>query len=159
MANIIDKAKDKVSRGEEKARDVMTPNPETVRESATLQEVARVMKDSDVGVVPVCDNSKKVIGLVTDRDIVVRVIAEGKNPSNATVSEVMTKGVKTVREDDSVHKVFDLMSDEQVRRVPVVNEREELVGIIAQADLATRTNQDSKVGRTVEEISEGAPNN
>lgn len=159
MGNIIDKAKESLGRGNEKARDVMTPNPRTVSETTSLQEVARVMKDSDVGVVPVCDGGKKVIGLVTDRDIVVRVVAEGTNLSTAKASDVMSRGVKSVREDDSIHKVFDLMSDEQVRRVPVVNDRDELVGIIAQADLATKTNFDSKVGRTVEEISEGAPNN
>lgn len=155
----MDKAMDKTGRGGEKARDVMTPNPKTVMETASLEEVARVMKESDTGIVPVCDNSKKVIGLVTDRDIVVRVIAEGKNVTQEKVSSVMTKSVTTVREDDSVDKVFNLMSDEQVRRIPVVNERDEIVGIIAQADLATKVNKDKKLGQTVEEISEGRANN
>lgn len=159
MANIIDKAMNTMGRSGEKARDVMTPNPKTVMETASLEEVARVMKESDTGVVPVCDNSKKVIGLVTDRDIVVRVIAEGKNVTQERVSTVMTKSVRTVREDDPVDTVFNIMSNEQVRRVPVVNERDEIVGIIAQADLATKTNKDRKVGQTVEEISEGRPNN
>jgi CBS domain-containing protein len=153
-----DKSGDERSGGE-KARDVMTRNPTTVMETASLQDVARVMKESDTGVVPVCDDAKKVIGLVTDRDIVVRVIAEGKNVTQEKVSGVMTKGVKTVRENDSVDSVFRLMSDEQVRRVPVVNDQDEIVGIIAQADLATRLNKDRKLGQTVENISEGRANN
>ena len=77
-------------------RDVMTPNPRTVSDRDSVRDVARIMRDQDTGVVPVCDDSRKIIGLVTDRDIVVRLIADGKDPMNARVNEVMTKSVRKV---------------------------------------------------------------
>lgn len=136
-----------------KARDVMTPNPKTVHEGDSLQQVARLMKEMDAGVVPVTDTGNKIIGLVTDRDIVVRVVADGKNPADVNVSNVMSRDLHCVREDDSIDDVHRLMRDHQVRRIPVVNERDEIVGIVAQADIATRTGKDKKLGQTVEEIS------
>lgn len=135
------------------ARDVMTSNPTTVTNGDMLDRVAKLMKDEDTGVIPVCDQSKKIIGLVTDRDIVVRVVADGGDPKSTRVDQVMTTDLYTVREDDTLEKVFKIMSDQQVRRVPVVNERDEIVGIVAQADIATRTNRDREVGETVEDIS------
>jgi CBS domain-containing protein len=139
-------------------RDVMTANPTTVTDSDSVLDVARIMRDQDTGVVPVV-SGKKIIGLVTDRDIVVRVIAEGKEIKNARVSEVMTKQVRTVNEDASVREVLDMMSGAQIRRVPVVNRNNELVGIVSMKDIAVDTKQDNKVGKAVENISKGPANN
>src|SRR3990170_7577714 len=101
-------------------RDVMTPNPECVSEKDSIRDVARIMKDQDTGVVPVVDG-KKIIGLITDRDIVVRGLAEGKNLETSRVTDVMTKSVRSVREDASVNEALELMSNAEIRRVPVVN--------------------------------------
>lgn len=139
-------------------RDVMTPNPECVSERDSIRDVARIMKDQDTGVVPVVDG-KRIIGLITDRDIVVRGIAEGRDITNARVNELMTKGVRTVKEDTPLNQVLDLMSNAEVRRVPVVNGNDELVGIVSLGDIATLTNQDGRIGQAVENISEAPPNN
>jgi CBS domain-containing protein len=148
-------------RNSQPVRDVMTPNPVTVRESDSIRDAARIMARKDTGVVPVVDekDGKKVIGLITDRDIVVRLVAEGKECGNARVDEAMSKGVRAVKEDAPLSEVLELMSRAQVRRVPVVNGRDELVGIVSMGDISTATNQDEKVGKVVEEISSAAPNN
>ena len=116
------------------------------------------MRDQNAGVVPVVDD-KKVVGLVTDRDIVVRSIADGKDPNKVRVSEVMSKNIHTVKEDTAVSQALDLMSKSDIRRLPVVNQNHELVGIVSIGDLAAKTNQDEKIGKTVEHISQAAPNN
>lgn len=139
-------------------RDVMTPNPECVSEKDNIREVARIMKDQDTGVVPVVDG-KRIIGLITDRDIVVRGLAEGKNLENVLVNELMTKSIRSVREDASLNDVLEMMGNAEIRRVPVVNSNDELVGIVSLGDIASQGNQDGKVGRTVENISEAPPNN
>ncbi|HVT02025.1 MAG TPA: CBS domain-containing protein [Thermoanaerobaculia bacterium] len=138
----------------EKVRDVMTPNPQTVTEKESLQVAAKTMLDEDCGSLPVVDQHRKVIGMVTDRDIVIRVVAQGRNPAQSTVSDAMTKSAFSVHEEDSLDRVFDLMSEKQVRRLPVVNQKEEIVGIIAQADLATEGDQRKRLAKTVEEISQ-----
>lgn len=138
--------------------DVMTSNPRTVTGKDSVLDAARIMRDTDTGVVPVV-NGKKIIGLVTDRDIVVRAIADGKDLNTCRIDEVMSSSVHSVRDDASVREVFDLMSSAQIRRVPVVNASHELVGIVSMKDIATETNQESKLGRTVEEISKGPANN
>jgi CBS domain-containing protein len=139
-------------------REVMTPNPHTVTQKDSIADAARIMAREDTGVVPVVDGLT-IVGLITDRDIVVRLIAEGRDTSGATVNEAMTKSVRTVKEDTPVSEVMELMSSAQVRRVPVVNNSNELVGIVSLADLATETRSDNKVGQTVENISEGKGNN
>lgn len=144
--------------GSRHVRDVMTPNPECVSEKDSIRDVARIMKDQDTGVVPVVDG-RRIIGLITDRDIVVRGLAEGKNLENVRVNELMTKSVRSVREDASVNEALELMSNAEIRRVPVVNGNNELVGIVSLGDIASQGNQDGKVGRAVESISEAPPNN
>jgi CBS domain-containing protein len=139
-------------------RDVMTPNPECVSEKDSLRDVARIMKEQDTGVVPVVDG-RKIIGLVTDRDIVVRGLAEGKNLENTRVNDIMTRSVRSVREDASLNEVLEMMGRAEIRRVPVVNSNDELVGIVSLGDIASQGNQDGKVGRAVEDISEAPPNN
>jgi CBS domain-containing protein len=148
----------KSGTGSQHVRDFMTPDPECVSERDSIRDVARIMKDEDTGVVPVVDG-KKVIGLITDRDIVVRGIAAGRDLENLRVNELMTKHVRSVREDTPVNEVLDLMANAEIRRVPVVNGQQELVGIVSIGDISANANQTGKVGKTIEEISEAPPNN
>jgi CBS domain-containing protein len=141
-----------------RVRDVMTPNPETVTQNDDVRDAARIMKDQDTGVVPVVDG-KKIVGMITDRDIVVRCVAEGKNPLDAKVHDVMTKSVRKVQEDATINEVLTMMSSAEIRRLPVVNRSDEIVGIISMGDIAAETNEDGKVGKTVEKISQAPPNN
>jgi CBS domain-containing protein len=147
-----------MAKDSRKVRDIMTPNPETVTEQNSVRDAARIMKQRDTGIVPVV-NGKKIIGLITDRDIVVRLIAEGKDCATARVNEVMTKGVKSVSEDASIDDVLRVMKGSEIRRVPVVNKNDEIVGIVSIGDLAVETNEDNKVGKAIEDISEARPNN
>lgn len=147
----------KAGSGSRQVSDFMTPNPECVSEKDSIRDVARIMKDQDTGVVPVVDG-KRIIGLITDRDIVVRGIAEGKDLANVNVKELMTKSVRSVREDQTVNEVLELMGNAEIRRVPVVNTRDEIVGILSIGDIA-KDNQDGKVGQALESISEAPPNN
>ncbi len=147
----------KSDSGSRQVRDLMTANPECVSEKDSIRDVARIMKDKDTGVVPVVDG-KKVIGLITDRDIVVRGIAEGRTLEDLRVNELMTRSVRTVRDDADLNDVLRTMGSAEVRRVPVVNSNDELVGIVSIGDLATNTNQTEKIGKAVEEISEAPPN-
>src|SRR5437667_6311887 len=109
-----------MAQNERKVRDIMTTDPVVVSEKDSIREGARIMAREDTGVVPVVEG-KTIIGMITDRDIVVRLVAEGKDPSNARVTEAMTKNVSAVKEDSTVSEVLDVMSRAQVRRVPVVN--------------------------------------
>ena len=137
-----------------KARDIMTANPQVVTPADSVSKAAEIMRDADVGVVPVVEDqgSMRLAGVVTDRDIAIRVVAEGRNGETST-REVMSSGLATVGPDDDISSVLDLMKAEQVRRIPVV-EGDRLVGIIAQADVATDLGNDKKTGEVVEKISE-----
>ncbi|HUJ15172.1 MAG TPA: CBS domain-containing protein [Thermoanaerobaculia bacterium] len=139
-------------------RDVMTANPECVSERDSIREVARIMKREDTGVVPVVDG-RKIIGMITDRDIVVRLVAEGKDPANAKVNEAMTKNVRSIREDSTVSDALQVMRSAEIRRVPVVNDRNEIVGIVSMRDIAIETREAGPIGKTVEDISQARPNN
>ena len=141
-----------------RVRDVMTPNPASVSEKDSIKRVAEIMRREDAGVVPVVDG-RKIIGIITDRDIVVRLVAEGKDPASAKVNEAMSKKVSTVKEDTPINEVLQLMSREQIRRVPVTNSNNELIGIVSIGDIASDEKETVKVGRTVEDISEAPPNN
>lgn len=139
------------------AREIMTENPECVTPQDDLARAARIMRDRDVGIVPVVEGNDgmRLLGVVTDRDIAVRHVAEGHGP-DCRVDEAMSrKDLAVARPDDDVDNVMRQMRDRQVRRIPVVEDGR-LVGIIAQADLAVDYSQDSEVGRTVERISEPA---
>lgn len=121
-----------------RARDIMTGNPEAVTPDTTLQEVARRMRDLDVGIIPVISDLESALlqGVVTDRDIAVRAVAEGRDMRETTVAEVMTHGVEVAREGAEIPELFAIMKRDRVRRVPIVDEAGRLVGIVAQADLA-----------------------
>lgn len=146
-------------RNSRHVREVMTPNPECVSEDARVQDAARIMKEQDTGVVPVIDSNKKIVGLITDRDIVVRGLADGKDCANMSVRELMTKQVRSVREDEPIDKVLTMMSSAEVRRMPVVNSKDEIVGIVSLGDIAVETNSDGRVGKAIEDISQAPPNN
>ena len=118
------------------ARDVMTPNPACCSPNATLDAVAKLMVENDCGEIPIVDASDRPIGVVTDRDIVCRAVAEGKNPTGHTAETVMSKPVITVRADTPVDEVVATMQRHQIRRVPVVDDGGCCTGIIAQADIA-----------------------
>ena len=138
-----------------RASEIMTANPQTVSPSDSVQQAARIMRDSDVGIVPVVDASgdRRLRGVITDRDIAVRCVAEGKDIS-CRVGDMMSGDLVTVRPDDDVNQVMERMKSEQVRRIPVVDDNNCLVGIIAQADLALEGGNDRAVGDVVEKISE-----
>ena len=135
-----------------KIRDVMTPNPRTVSPKDTIQAVARVMQAEDTGAVPIV-NDGHVLAVVTDRDIVVRVVAEGGSLSTP-VGEIATKNVVTVTPDMSTSEAGELMSEHQIRRLPVV-ENDRIVGIVSIGDLAVKEGKDSRWGDTLQSISEG----
>jgi CBS domain-containing protein len=140
------------------ASDVMTANPATVSAKDNLRDAARIMASQDTGVVPVVDG-RKIVGMVTDRDIVVRLVAEGKDTATARVDQCMSRTVRSVKDDASVADVLSLMSRAQIRRVPVVNASDELVGIISIGDISTETHQDDRVGKAIGQISEAPANN
>jgi CBS domain-containing protein len=144
-----------------RAAELMTEDPEAVTPDTPLADVARKMRDLDVGIIPVVESesSRRLRGVITDRDIAVRAVAEGKD-GKAKVSDCMTSEVETVNKNDSVRQVIDLMQREQVRRVPVTDREGRLVGIIAQADLsvdwATTHRRRHQMEETLERISEPA---
>lgn len=137
-----------------RCRDIMTRELRTATRDMTLQQVAQLMRDGDMGSIPVVE-SGKLVGIVTDRDIVVRSIADGKDASSP-VSESMTTEIFSVRPDDFVFEAIRLMGDKQVRRVPVVKEDGELAGIIAIADIALEMEDERELAETLEEISSGS---
>ena len=133
-------------------RDVMTLNPRTVTPNDSIQNAARIMRDEDTGAVPVVDNGR-AIGMVTHRDIVVRAVADGSQ-LNRPVSEIVTSALITATPDMSTRDAARLMSEHQIRRLPVV-EGERLVGIVSLGDLAVKEAKDSRSGDTLQSISEG----
>ena len=132
--------------------DLMTQNPRTTTPDAGVIEAARIMRDDDVGLVPVVDGDR-LVGTVTDRDIAIRVVAEGRDPSSTTVGEIASKDLITIDPDQDLDEALRLMARHQVRRLPVVEEDGRLVGIVAQADVA-RHGDDSQTGQVVEQISQ-----
>lgn len=137
-------------------RDVMTKNPSCVTPVATIREAARVMQRENVGIIPVVEESesRRLLGVVTDRDIAIRVVAEGRD-GGTRVSEVMSSSrIKTCTPDDSVDDAMSAMADEQIRRIPIVDERGALVGILAQADIVRKTQDGASAERTIRQISE-----
>lgn len=136
-----------------KVQDVMTRDPRCVTPETSAREAAQVMKDEDVGIVPVVEG-ERLVGVVTDRDLALRVVADGRD-SSATVRDVMSSGrIATCRPDEDLDRVMETMAKEQVRRIPIVDERGSLVGIVAQADVVLKAKDDRKAEKTVEQISE-----
>ena len=134
------------------ARDVMTENPACCTPQTPLEQVAKLMVQHDCGEIPVIDADEQVVGVVTDRDIVCRVIAAGKNPLAYVAETCMSELVVTVRESASLADVLSTMEKHQIRRVPVVDESGRCIGMISQADLAW-TGQEREVAELVREVS------
>jgi CBS domain-containing protein len=133
-------------------RDVMTPNPRTVELSDTIQDAALIMRDEDTGAVPVVEDGR-VVGMVTDRDIVIRAIADGD--FEATIDDIVTDDVVCATADMTTTQAEDLMSEHQIRRLPVVDEDENIIGILSLGDLAVKDGRDARTGDTLQNISEG----
>jgi CBS domain-containing protein len=133
-------------------KDVMTSEPCTIDAGKSVAYAAKMMRDEDVGLAPIVEDDK-LIGMLTDRDIAIRVVAEGRNPDQVTVGEVASKQVLTIDPQQDLDEALRIMAKHQVRRLPVVEEDGRLVGIVAQADVA-REGDDKQTGALVEEISQ-----
>ncbi|MBA2564226.1 MAG: CBS domain-containing protein [Gemmatimonadetes bacterium] len=135
------------------AREIMTTSIKAVTKQSTLKNVAQIMKDENVGVVPVVDDDHKLQGLVTDRDLVVRAVAGDKALTELKIEDIMTDDVEAVTPDESVTDVVELMGGKQIRRVPVVDRDDRLVGIISMGDIANRADYDEQLQEALEKIS------
>jgi CBS domain-containing protein len=142
-----------------KISEIMTRNPRTVTPETSVSDAAQLMKEEDVGLIPVVEQAggaetrARLVGVITDRDIAIRHVAEGRS-SDSAVRDIMSGGVRTAGPDDSVESVLKLMGSEQVRRVPIVDERGSLVGVVSQADLVRKAGQSRQVEATVQQISQ-----
>jgi CBS domain-containing protein len=132
-------------------RDVMTSNPCSIDAEKSVAYAAKMMKEEDVGLAPIVEGDK-LVGMLTDRDIAIRVVAEGKNPDQTKVREVASNQVVTIDPQQDLDEALRIMAKHQVRRLPVVEEDGRLVGVVAQADIA-REGDDNRTGELVEEIS------
>ena len=133
------------------ARDVMTPDCECVGENETVIDAAKKLKQLNVGSMPICGEDNRLKGMLTDRDIVVKVLAEGRDPSSTTAGELGEGKPVTIGADDSIEEALKTMAEHKVRRLPVIDGHD-LVGIVAQADIARNVDED-QVGDLVESIS------
>jgi CBS domain-containing protein len=132
-------------------QEAMTPNPTTIEPSTPAQEAARTLKAEDVGALPIVEDGK-LVGVITDRDLAIRVLADGKS-TDTPVSEIASKDIVTIDPQQSLEEAARLMAEHQVRRLPVVEEDGKLVGILAQADVA-QSGHDTLTGETVQRISQ-----
>ncbi|MEV5297205.1 CBS domain-containing protein [Amycolatopsis methanolica] len=134
-----------------KAREIMTPEPECVRTSDTVLDAAKRMTDLQVGTMPICGEDNRLKGMLTDRDIVVKVLAEGKDPRAVSAGELAQGEAVTIGADDDAEEILRTMSQHQVRRLPVIDGHD-LVGIVAQADVA-RSLDEPKIGDLLQALS------
>ena len=134
------------------ARDLMTPDPTCVKEHQTLVDAARMMRDLDVGALPICGDDDRLKGMLTDRDIVVKCVADGGDPGSVTAGSLAEGKPLTIGADDDIREALEVMQEYQVRRLPVIDGHD-LVGIIAQADIARELSA-TETAETVAEISE-----
>ena len=132
-------------------RDIMTTNPRTIEPSTPIFEAARIMRDDNIGSLPITEGNQ-LWGTITDRDITIRAIAEGRDPTGTTVQEIASRDLVTVDPQQNLDEALRLMAQHQVRRLPVVEEDGKLIGIVAQADVA-QVGDDARTGETVQQIS------
>jgi CBS domain-containing protein len=139
-----------------KCNEVMTKNPFCCLPNDMVAKVAQLMKRENIGPIPVIENeqTQKLVGIVTDRDLALKIVAEGRDAKSTKVEAVMTRKVVTCRAEDDLQKALDAMSEHQLRRIPVVDNDNKILGIIAQADVATRVNQPEKTAELVKQISQ-----
>ncbi|MEX2264257.1 MAG: CBS domain-containing protein [Bryobacteraceae bacterium] len=137
-------------------KDIMTEDPVCCLPSDTASKCAQTMRDQDVGPVPIVEShaSKKLVGILTDRDLALKIVAEGRNPNSTKIEEIMTRDPITCLPHDDIESALDTMQTHQVRRVPIVDEEGIVVGIIAQADIAIRMEEPEKISEVVVEISQ-----
>lgn len=133
-------------------REVMTKQVDVISPDATVSEAARHMRDGDFGMIPVGEKDR-LVGAITDRDITVRAIAEGRDPQTCTVREAMSQGIDYCFEDVSLEEASQLMQEKQIRRLPVLNRDKQLVGIVAMADLATTSSGIRPAAEALSEVS------
>lgn len=133
-------------------RDIMTTDARCINEDASLTDAAAMMRDLDVGSLPICGNDDRLKGIITDRDIVIRCIAEGGDPTSKRVSELAQGALVTVGADDDIDAALDAMKAHQIRRLPVLEDKR-LVGIVSQADIARKLEAE-RTGRVVDAISQ-----
>ena len=136
-----------------KVNEIITHDPQVIRPETALIEAAQKMKSLDIGMLPVCDGDR-LVGVITDRDITVRGVAQGYDPKTARVQEVMTPEVIYCFDDEDVKDVAKKMEEKQVRRLPVLNREKRLVGIVSLGDLAVRTGKEKLAGEVLERVSE-----
>jgi CBS domain-containing protein len=134
-------------------RDVMTKDPACCNRDTALRDVARMMVDHDCGEIPVVEKDKRLVGVITDRDIVIRALAEGKDPLQLKAADCMSQSVVTIRPEASVEECAQLMKRNRVRRLPVVDQEGRCCGIVAQADLA-RKGSEQQAARVVQKVSQ-----
>ena len=134
----------------------MTKNPLCCLPEDLVTKAAKLMKSEHIGSIPVIENeqTKKLVGIVTDRDLTLRIVAEGLDAKSTKVETVMTRKMVTCHAEDDLQKALDAMAEHQLRRIPVVDGDNKIVGIIAQADVATRVDQPQKTAEMVKEISQ-----
>ena len=131
--------------------ELMTPNPRTIDQDKPVSDAAKMMRDEDVGLAPIVDGDK-LVGTVTDRDIAIRIVAEGKDPQTTKVMEIASRELITIDPQQDLDEAMKLMARHQVRRLPVVEEDGKLIGVVAQADIAQHASG-KKIGEVVEHIS------
>jgi CBS domain-containing protein len=137
---------------DQQIRDLMTENPSAIDADKPVAYAAKMMRDEDVGLAPIVQGDR-LVGTLTDRDIAIRVVAEGRDPESTTVREVASTDLVTIDPEQSLDEALRLMAQHQVRRLPVVEEDGRLVGVLAQADIA-RQGKDRETGQVVEQISQ-----
>ena len=142
----------------QKCNEVMTKNPVCCLPSDTVSKVAELMKSKDIGPIPIIDNeqTKKLVGILTDRDLALKIVADGRDPKSTKAEEVMTREIVTCLAEDDLQNALDAMSGHKLRRIPVVDNNNGIVGIIAQADVATRVDQPEKTAAVVRGISQSS---
>ncbi len=136
-------------------REIMTRNVITVTRETNVRTVAKMMRDDDLGTLPIVDSESKLIGIVTDRDIVVRAVAGEKDLDKTEVGEIMTTKVHTAKSNDFAFQVVRLMGEEQVRRIPIVSDEGMLEGIVSMADIALEVEDEREIAEALEDISSG----
>ena len=138
-----------------RCEQVMTKDPVCCVPGDSVVRAAKLMKTEDAGSIPVCEGreSRKLVGIITDRDLAIQVVAAGHDPNSVKIQDVMTKNPFTCHPGDNLQNAVEAMERHQVRRIPIVNDRGELIGIIAQADVATRAAEPEQTAELVQEVS------
>lgn len=137
-----------------KINQIMTKSPASLKSGDTIEKAATLMKEHNIGSVPVCDNNNKVVGIITDRDITLKSVAAGKDTKNQVISEVMSTNVVTGNPNMSLNEASQIMSQHQIRRLPIVDNNN-LIGVVALGDLATENKSDQMAGGALSGISQG----